>query len=43
MPEGFYNTYLHAENDIASYIQHYNYRRGHSCNNYLAPAVAEAS
>ena len=43
MPEDFYNTYSHAENDIASYIQHYNYRRGHSYNNYLAPAIAEAS
>lgn len=43
MPEYFYSTYSHAENDIASYIQHYNYRRGHSYNDYLAPAIAEAS
>ena len=43
MPKEFYETYSQAEKDIASYIQYYNYRRGHSYNNYLAPAIAEAA
>jgi hypothetical protein len=30
-----------ADYDIAAYMHQYNYRRGHNCNDYLAPAMAE--
>ena len=43
MPKECYSTYYEAEYDIAAYIRHYNYRRGHSYNNYLAPANAEVA
>ena len=42
MPQECYSTYSDAEYDIAAYMRHYNYRRGHSYNDYLAPALAEA-
>ena len=41
MPQECYSTYSDAEYDIAAYMRHYNYRRGHSYNDYLAPALAE--
>jgi len=41
MPKNGYPDYRRAEQDIHRFIQHYNYRRGHSYNKYVAPAVAE--
>ena len=41
MPECAYGCYKEAAIDIAKYIKHYNYERGHSYNGYLCPAVAE--
>jgi|TARA_B100002019_G_C21225990_1_gene577392 putative transposase len=42
MPKGGYKTYEEGEQDIAAYMKHYNFDRGHSYNCYLAPALAEA-
>ena len=43
MPATCYSLFHEAEVDIAAYIKHYNYRRGHSYNNYCPPATAEAA
>jgi putative transposase len=43
MPKECYTSYCLAECDIAAYIRFYNYRRGHSYNEYLAPAIAEVA
>ena len=37
-----YDSFTEAVIDIAAYIKHYNYERGHSYNGYLSPAAAEA-
>ena len=42
MPSASYESYLQAEVDIAAYIRYYNHQRGHSYNQYLTPAAAEA-
>jgi putative transposase len=42
MLKGGYQTIDQAKADIVSYISYYNFGRGHSYNDYLAPAVAEA-
>ncbi len=36
------NSATEAVIDIAAYIKHYNYERGHCYNGYLYPAAAEA-
>ena len=36
-------SFIQAETDIAAYMKYYNYQRGHSYNNYLSPATAEAA
>jgi len=41
MPKNGYLGYRCAEQDIHRFIRYYNYRRGHSYNRYIAPAVAE--
>lgn len=41
MPKGGYENREQAKADILRYIQYYNFERGHSYNDYLAPAVAE--
>lgn len=38
-----YGAFTQASTDIAEYIKHYNYKRGHSYNGYLSPAAAEAA
>jgi len=43
MPRHAYQTFSEARIDISKYIRHYNYVRGHSYNNYLSPASAEAN
>ena len=43
MPEMYYTTFEQAQQDIAQYIHYYNFERGHSYNNYLSPAIAEAA
>lgn len=43
MPKNGYETFIGAERDVAAYIRHYNYERGHSYNNYLSPVAAEAA
>lgn len=43
MPKVRYYNYTQGEIDIAAYIKYYNYQRGHSYNDYLAPAWAEAA
>lgn len=43
MPRVCYHSFPQAEIDIAAYIKYYNYQRGHSYNNYLAPVMAEAA
>ena len=43
MPKNGYETFVEAERDVAVYIRHYNYERGHSYNNYLSPVAAEAA
>lgn len=42
MPSNAYSTWYEAETDIAAYIRHYNYERGHSYNGYICPVAAEA-
>jgi len=41
-PNNAYDSFNTAVLDIAAYIKHYNYERGHSYNGYMSPAVAEA-
>jgi putative transposase len=43
MPKVCYDHYAQGEIDIAAYMKYYNYQRGHSYNDYLAPAWAEAA
>ncbi len=43
MPKECYDTYSEAQLDIARYIRYYNDVRGHTHNNYLSPAAAEAA
>jgi putative transposase len=43
MPKECYDDFFEAQRDITKYIQHYNYHRGHSYNQYLNPAAAEAA
>ena len=43
MPQGGYRCFAAGELDIAAYIKHYNYERGHSYCEYKAPAMAEAA
>ena len=43
MPFYGYAHITQARKDIAKYIHYYNYKRGHSYNGYLAPAIAEAA
>ena len=38
-----YDTFQQADVDIAAYIRYYNHQRGHSYNQYLSPAAAEAA
>jgi len=42
MPKYGYEDFSSAKADIAAYIRHYNFNRGHSYNNYLTPVAAEA-
>ena len=39
MPRDAYDSFTEAVIDIAAYIKHYNYERGHSYNGYLTPAA----
>lgn len=41
MPKGGYENIDQAKADIMRYIHYYNFERGHSYNDYLAPAVSE--
>jgi putative transposase len=41
MPKNGYPEYEQAERDIHGFIRYYNYQRGHSYNDYVAPVVAE--
>ena len=43
MPENGYHCFTDAEWDIAQYMKYYNHKRGHSVNDYLSPAQAEAA
>lgn len=43
MPKERYSHFAEAQRDIAHYIRHYNSHRGHSYNQYLSPAAAEAA
>lgn len=43
MPGDAYNSFTEAVIDIAAYIKHYNYERGHSYNGYLCPVAAETT
>lgn len=43
MPKNGYDCYSSGEQDIAQYMRYYNHERGHSVNNYLSPAQAEAA
>lgn len=43
MPRNGYSSFADASIDIAAYMKHYNYERGHSYNGYQCPAVAEAA
>jgi len=43
MPGNAYSSFAEAEIDIAQYMKHYNYERGHSYNGYRCPALAEAA
>jgi putative transposase len=42
MPNDAYDSVTETVIDIAKYIKHYNYERGHSYNGYLCPVAAEA-
>lgn len=42
MPKECYANFAEAQQDITHYMRHYNYHRGHSYNQYLSPAAAEA-
>lgn len=41
MPVDAYSSFNEAAIDIAAYIRHYNFKRGHSYNEYVPPAIAE--
>lgn len=41
VPKEFYLSYEEAKQDIAAYMQYYNFNRAHSYNDYLSPAEAE--
>jgi len=43
MPQHGYQSFTVAEQDIAQYMRYYNHERGHSVNDYLSPAQAEAA
>ena len=43
MPENGYQYFTDAEPGIAQYMKYYNHDRGHSMNDYLSPAQAEAA
>lgn len=43
MPRHGYGCFTYATMDVAAYIRHYNYERGHSYNGYQCPAIAEAA
>jgi len=43
MPDYGYTSFESAQQDIADYVRYYNYERGHSYNQYVAPALAEAA
>lgn len=43
MPTLGYLYFTQAEIDIAAYMKYYNHQRGHSYNQYQAPAIAEAA
>jgi len=43
MPIYGYASTEAAEKDIGRYLRYYNHERGHSYNNYLPPALAEAA
>jgi len=43
VPEYGYTHFESGQRDIADYIRYYNYERGHSYNQYMAPALAEAA
>lgn len=43
MPYDAYNSFTEAVIDIAAYINHYNYERGHGYNRYLSPVAAETT
>lgn len=43
MPKNGYARFTDAEQDIAQYTMYYNHERGHSVNDYLSPAQAEAA
>ncbi|MEL6723206.1 MAG: integrase core domain-containing protein, partial [Pseudomonadota bacterium] len=42
MPENGYGSFDQAQTDVLKYIKYYNFERGHSYNQYLAPVQAEA-
>lgn len=42
MPKEGYDNIEQARADIMSYIEYYNFERGHSYNDYLPPAIAES-
>ena len=41
IPDDKSMSYREAEQDVAAYMNYYNYQRGHSYNHYLSPAAAE--
>ena len=43
VPKQGYDSLQQAQADILAYIQHYNFQRGHSYNDYLTPVQAEAA
>lgn len=43
MPKQGYGSFASAKTDIAAFVHHYNYCRGHSYNAYATPVAAEAA
>ena len=43
MPKQGYTSFAFAKTDVAAFIHHYNYCRGHSYNDYATPVAAEAA
>jgi putative transposase len=41
MPKYGYHSFDQAQTDVLKYIKYYNFERGHSDNQYLAPVQAE--